>query len=182
MRVFFLFFSGTLCSINYLYKVCCSTNLKFARIQAVLRITVRIVDECFCSMARLYSGFRINTAIGDSQTQALPLGSFTHTGLSSLGLPYCRTLLPLLFPLSFFPQPPRARLREMIKTSKALPHCRSKLKADGGEPDPAQTSSASPQSEICHSQHLPCSTPLISPCQSEAARGSTCSLVWVRAV
>lgn len=94
----------------------------------------------------------------------------------------CRTLLPHPSPLSFFPQPPQVRLREMIKTSKALPHCRSKLKADGREPDPAQTSSASPQPEICHSQQLPCSTPLVSPCQSEAPRGSTCSLGWVRAV
>lgn len=93
-----------------------------------------------------------------------------------------RTLLPLPSPPRSFPQPPRARLREMIKTSKALPQCRSKLEADGREPDPAQTSSASPQPEICHSQQLPCSTPLVSPCQSEAPRGSTCSLGWVRAV
>lgn len=56
-----------------------------------------------------------------------------------------RTLLPLPSCLRSFPQPPWARLREMIKTSKALPHCRSKLKADGWEPDPAQTSSVSPQ-------------------------------------
>lgn len=62
-----------------------------------------------------------------------------------LGLPQCfppyplasfRLSLPLLSTLLCFPQPPWARLREMIKTSKAVPHCRSKLRADGWELDP----------------------------------------------
>lgn len=111
-------------------------------------------------------------------------GSFWNLNPHRVRILGLAPLLSFALPSPVFPSPqhPWARSREMIKTSKAVPHCRSKLRADGREPDPASTSAASPQPEICHSQQLSCSTPLVSLCQSQTPRGSTCSQGWVRAV
>lgn len=86
-------------SLSIIRKVWCQTNLKFA---GVLDRKIRAADECVYHMTRLYLGFTVDRANQDlaiqRQTRCL-LGSSTHTGLTSLGLPRCLPPYPLPSPL-----------------------------------------------------------------------------------
>ena len=140
LQVFFLFLQVYCVAefINYLEsllllesEVCVSTGSAEHQIRTAAMIVFTTWPESTSGSGSHQSQLRLSHPEKNKAASRILYPHRAHIlGLAPVPHSMPSRLSSLPSPLPSFPLPPWARLREMIKTSKAAPHCRSKLRAE----------------------------------------------------